>query len=127
MTDWDVVLNLSAPRYAYRMIGNPETYVVDLARPGRLQDLRVEVRSRSSRCSGERTERAEGPGTARSASDRLSPAHVGSAPTAAPGHEHHHESRATGRRLSERAVAGRAPSAARPSSITNGPVLGSVA
>jgi hypothetical protein len=38
------VLNLSTPRYAYRMIGNPETYVVDLASvdfstPARLQDL----------------------------------------------------------------------------------------
>lgn len=45
VTVWDTVLNLSSPRYAYRMIGNPETYVVDLAvvdfgKPERLQDLR---------------------------------------------------------------------------------------
>ncbi len=44
VTVWDAVLNLSTPRYAYRMIGNPETYVVDLASvdfstPARLQDL----------------------------------------------------------------------------------------
>jgi hypothetical protein len=41
------VLNLSTPRYAYRMIGNPETYVVDLAsvdfeKPARLLELRAE-------------------------------------------------------------------------------------
>jgi choloylglycine hydrolase len=47
VTVWDVVVNLSTPRYAYRMIDNPETYVVDLAsvdfsRPARLQDLRAE-------------------------------------------------------------------------------------
>ncbi len=47
VTVWDSILNLSTPRYAYRMIGNPETYVVDLAavdfaRPERLQDLRAE-------------------------------------------------------------------------------------
>jgi choloylglycine hydrolase len=47
VTVWDVVLNLSTPRYAYRMIDNPETYVVDLASvdfslPARLQDLRTE-------------------------------------------------------------------------------------
>jgi choloylglycine hydrolase len=45
VTDWDAVLNLSTPRYAYRMADNPETYVVDLAtvdfdKPARLQDLR---------------------------------------------------------------------------------------
>jgi choloylglycine hydrolase len=45
VTVWDSVLNLSTPRYAYRMIGNPETYVVDLSSvdftgPARLQDLR---------------------------------------------------------------------------------------
>jgi choloylglycine hydrolase len=44
VTVWDAVLNLSSPRYAYRMIGNPETYVVDLAtvdfgKSERLQDL----------------------------------------------------------------------------------------
>jgi choloylglycine hydrolase len=44
VTVWDAVLNLSTPRYAYRLIGNPETYVVDLASvdfttPARLQDL----------------------------------------------------------------------------------------
>ena len=44
VTVWDTVLNLSTPRYAYRTIGNPETYVVDLASvdfatPARLQDL----------------------------------------------------------------------------------------
>ena len=44
VTVWDAVLNLSTPRYAYRMIGNPETYVVDMASvdfstPARLQDL----------------------------------------------------------------------------------------
>ncbi len=47
MTVWDSVVNLSTPRYAYRMIGNPETHVVDLAAVdftgrGRLQDLRTE-------------------------------------------------------------------------------------
>ncbi len=47
VTVWDVVLNLSHPRYAYRMIDNPETYVVDLAtvdfsQPARLQDLLTE-------------------------------------------------------------------------------------
>jgi choloylglycine hydrolase len=47
VTVWDSVLNLSSPRYAYRMIGNPETYVVDLAavdfgKPERLQDLHWE-------------------------------------------------------------------------------------
>ncbi len=47
VTVWDVVLNLSNPRYAYRMIDNPETYVVDLATvdfslPARLQDLRTD-------------------------------------------------------------------------------------
>jgi choloylglycine hydrolase len=47
VTVWDSVLNLSAPRYAYRMFGNPETYVVDLAsvdfeKPERLQELRAE-------------------------------------------------------------------------------------
>ncbi len=46
VTDWDTVLNLSTPRYAYRMMGNPETYVVDLAtvdfaKAARLQDLRA--------------------------------------------------------------------------------------
>ncbi len=46
LTDWDAVLNLTDPRYAYRMMGNPETYVVDLAtvdfaKPARLQDLRA--------------------------------------------------------------------------------------
>ena len=45
VTVWDSVLNLSTPRYAYRMIGNPETYVVDLSSVDftgapRLQDLR---------------------------------------------------------------------------------------
>jgi choloylglycine hydrolase len=45
VTVWDSVLNLSTPRYAYRMFGNPETYVVDLAsvdfeKPERLQELR---------------------------------------------------------------------------------------
>ena len=49
VTVWDAVLNLSTPRYAYRMIGNPETYVVDLASvdfstPARLQDLAVDGR-----------------------------------------------------------------------------------
>ena len=44
VTVWDSVLNLTTPRYAYRMIGNPEAYVVDLASvdfttPARLQDL----------------------------------------------------------------------------------------
>ena len=44
VTVWDAVLNLSTPRYAYRMISNPETYVVDLAsvdfsKPARLRDL----------------------------------------------------------------------------------------
>ena len=44
VTVWDAVLNLSTPRYAYRLIGNPETYVVDLATvdfcaDARLQDL----------------------------------------------------------------------------------------
>ena len=47
VTVWDSVLNLSRPRYAYRMIGNPETYVVDLGsvdfeKPERLQELRAE-------------------------------------------------------------------------------------
>jgi choloylglycine hydrolase len=47
VTVWDSVLNLSTPRYAYRMFGNPETYVVDLAsvdfeKPERLQELRAE-------------------------------------------------------------------------------------
>lgn len=47
VTVWDSVLNLSTPRYAYRMIGNPETYAVDLAsvdfeKPERLQELRAE-------------------------------------------------------------------------------------
>jgi choloylglycine hydrolase len=47
VTVWDSVLNLSSSRYAYRMIGNPETYVVDLAavdfgKPERLQDLHWE-------------------------------------------------------------------------------------
>jgi choloylglycine hydrolase len=47
VTVWDSVLNLSNPRYAYRMFGNPETYVVDLAtvdfeKPERLQELRAE-------------------------------------------------------------------------------------
>jgi choloylglycine hydrolase len=44
VTDWDSVINLTTPRYAYRMVDNPETYVVDLAsvdfaKPARLQDL----------------------------------------------------------------------------------------
>ena len=44
VTIWDAFVNLSTPRYGYRMIDNPETYVVDLARvdfdePARLQDL----------------------------------------------------------------------------------------
>jgi choloylglycine hydrolase len=30
VTVWDTVLNLSQPRYAYRTISNPETFVVDL-------------------------------------------------------------------------------------------------
>jgi choloylglycine hydrolase len=47
VTVWDSVVNLSTPRYAYRMVDNPETYVVDLAsvdftKPARLQDLRSE-------------------------------------------------------------------------------------
>ncbi len=47
VTLWDAVLNLSTPRYAYRMVDNPETYVVDLATvdftgPARLQDLRAQ-------------------------------------------------------------------------------------
>lgn len=46
VTVWDAVLNLSRPRYAYRMADNPETYVVDLATvdfsgPARLRDLRA--------------------------------------------------------------------------------------
>lgn len=45
VTAWDAVLNLTTPRYAYRMMGNPATYVVDLAtvdfaKPARLQELR---------------------------------------------------------------------------------------
>ena len=44
VTVWDAVVNLTTPRYGYRMIDNPETYVVDLADvdfdpPARLQDL----------------------------------------------------------------------------------------
>jgi len=44
VTDWDSVINLTTPRYAYRMIDNPETYVVELdsvdfTKPARLQDL----------------------------------------------------------------------------------------
>ncbi len=47
VTVWDSVLNLSTPRYAYRMFGNPETYVVDLRsvdfeKPERLHELRAE-------------------------------------------------------------------------------------
>jgi hypothetical protein len=47
VTVWDSVLNLTTPRYAYRMIDNPETYVVDLAavdfaRPARRHDLRAQ-------------------------------------------------------------------------------------
>ena len=47
VTVWDAVLNLSDLRYAYRMIGNPVTFVVDLSSvdfttPARLQDLHAE-------------------------------------------------------------------------------------
>jgi len=31
VTVWDAVVNLSTPRYAYRTVSSPETYVVDLA------------------------------------------------------------------------------------------------
>jgi len=47
VTVWDTVLNLSTPRYAYRMVDDPQTYVVDLATvdftgPARRSDLRAD-------------------------------------------------------------------------------------